>query len=99
VKLRPIGHADRDALLAIKKKEHEGNGLPYDGEFYLWDYQYYNRRFIEETLDLDDTLVKQYFPVSVVVPAILEIYQKLLGVQFEEIKGETWHPGGHAALV
>jgi hypothetical protein len=24
----------------------------------------------------------QYFPVSVVVPAILEIYQQLLGVQF-----------------
>jgi hypothetical protein len=31
--------------------------------------------------------------VSVVVPTILEIYQKLLGVRFVEHKGETWHPG------
>lgn len=33
------------------------------------------------------------FPVSVVVPTILEIYQNLLGVQFQEIHGSTWHPG------
>ncbi|KAF8125488.1 hypothetical protein EV363DRAFT_1532454 [Boletus edulis] len=30
----------------------------------------------------DDSLVKEYFPVSVVVPAILDIYQNLLGVKF-----------------
>ena len=39
-------------------------------------------------------LVKEYFPVSIVVPAILEIYQNLLGVQFEPIQNaSTWHPG------
>ena len=39
-------------------------------------------------------LVKEYFPVSVVVPTILEIYQNLLNVQFVEIKNDkTWHPG------
>lgn len=38
-------------------------------------------------------LVKEYFPVSVVVPTILSIYQNLLGVRFEEVKGSTWHPG------
>jgi len=37
-------------------------------------------------------VVKEYFPVTVVVPTILEIYQNLLGVRFEEIKGTTWHP-------
>lgn len=31
--------------------------------------------------------------MSVVVPAILEIYQNLLGVKFETFdEGETWHP-------
>jgi metallopeptidase MepB len=39
-------------------------------------------------------VVKEYFPVSTVVPAILEIYQNLLGVQFEAIKNaSTWHDG------
>ncbi|KDQ54110.1 hypothetical protein JAAARDRAFT_136150 [Jaapia argillacea MUCL 33604] len=91
-KLRPVGLLDRERLLALKKEEHEKKGLAFDGEFYLWDYRYYDRIYIERTLDLDDALVKEYFPVTVVVPTILEIYQNLLGVKFEEIKGETWHP-------
>ncbi|KAF8895394.1 hypothetical protein BD779DRAFT_1660241 [Infundibulicybe gibba] len=91
-KLRPVGIKEREILLALKKKEHEEKGLPFDGEFYIWDYRYYDRKYIEQTLDLDDMLVKEYFPVSVVVPTILEIYQNLLGVRFETITGSTWHP-------
>ncbi|KAI0789664.1 metallopeptidase MepB [Abortiporus biennis] len=91
-RLRPIGLKNREILLAMKKQEHDKLGLPFDGEFYLWDYRYYDRKYIEEKLDLDDSLVKEYFPVSFVVPAILEIYQHLLGVKFIEAKGETWHP-------
>ncbi|RDB18055.1 Thimet oligopeptidase [Hypsizygus marmoreus] len=92
VKLRPIGIKNREVLLALKKQEHEAKGLPFDGEFYIWDYRYYDRKYVEESLDLDDSLVKEYFPVSVVVPTILSIYQNLLGVRFEEIQGTTWHP-------
>ncbi|KAG5638172.1 hypothetical protein H0H81_001469 [Sphagnurus paluster] len=91
-KLRPVGIKEREILLALKKKEHAEKDLPFDGEFYIWDYRYYDRKYIEESLSLDDSLVKEYFPVSVVVPAILDIYQNLLGVHFEEIKGTTWHP-------
>ncbi|ELU36497.1 metallopeptidase MepB [Rhizoctonia solani AG-1 IA] len=43
----------------------------------------------------------EYFPVDVVVPTILEIYQDLLGVEFQEIKGNLWHPESkysHAAV-
>jgi Zn-dependent oligopeptidase len=78
----------------MKKKEHGERGIPFDGEFYLWDLQYYHRKYVKETLSLDDTLVKQYFPVSVVVQAILSIYQNFLGVRFEALKeASTWHPG------
>ncbi|KAF9497716.1 metallopeptidase MepB [Pleurotus eryngii] len=92
-KLRPVGLKEREILLELKKKEHEEKGYPFDGQFYLWDYRYYERLYIEKSLDLDDSLVKEYFPVSVVVPTILDIYQNLLGVRFEEIKGSSkWHP-------
>lgn len=57
--------------------------------------RYYDRLFVEESLSLDDALVKEYFPVDVVVPTILEIYQDLLGVKFEEVKGNLWFPGAH----
>ena len=92
-KLRPIGLKDRENLLAIKKDEPAEKGYPFDGEFYIWDYRYYDRKFIEKSLDLDDSLVKEYFPVTVVVPAILDIYQRLLSVRFVALETETWHPG------
>jgi hypothetical protein len=78
----------------MKKKEHEEKGIPFDGEFYLWDYRYYDRKYLEETFSLDENVVKEYFPVSAVVPSILSIYQNLLGVRFEALKeASIWHPG------
>ena len=77
----------------MKKKEHEEKQIPFDGEFYLWDFKYYNRKYVQETLSLDNMLVKEYFPVSVVVSTILSIYQNLLGVKFESLKASIWHPG------
>lgn len=88
-----MGLKDREAHLALKKREHEEKGFPFDGEYYVWDSKYYDRLYIAERLSLDDQLVKEYFPVSFVVPTILEIYQNLLGVTFVQIQGETWHPG------
>ena len=90
----PIGIKDREVLLALKKRECEEKGFAFDGEFYIWDHQYYHRKYIEETLSLDDMIVKEYFLVSTVVPAIMGIYQNLLGLQFEAIQNaSTWHPG------
>ncbi|KAI0927259.1 hypothetical protein AcV5_010517 [Taiwanofungus camphoratus] len=91
-RLVPLGEKEREVLLDLKKEEHSLKGLPFDGELYMWDYRYYHRRLIERTLQLDDQKVKEHFPVTTVVPAILDIYQNLLGVKFVEIQGETWHP-------
>ncbi|KAI0648050.1 Metalloprotease [Trametes meyenii] len=91
-KLRPIGLRDLETLLALKRKDHSEMGLPFDGEFWAWDHQYYERKYLAESLTLDEEMIKEYFPVASVVPAILEIYRELLGVTFFETKGETWHP-------
>jgi Zn-dependent oligopeptidase len=57
--------------------------------------RYYDNAFVEESLNLDDNLVKEYFPVGVVVPAILQIYQELLGVRFRDstANASLWHAG------
>ena len=84
---------ERENLLQLKAEELKDKGEPFDGVFHLWDYRYYDRLYVEKTLSLDDALIKEYFPVSVVIPAILEIYQNLLGVRFREVKDtQTWHP-------
>ena len=94
-KLHPIGARERTTLLALKQEEHAAKGYPFDGELYMHDFWYYQRRLLERELELDDQKVKEHFPVSKVVPAILEIYQKLLGVKFVPSNGTTWHPGTH----
>jgi Zn-dependent oligopeptidase len=92
-KLHPVGLKDRETLLKLKEKEHAEKGYSFDGAFYLWDYRYYDQKFIQSSLDLDEKLVKEYLPVSVIVPQIIQIYQNLLSIKFVEIKGEAWHSG------
>ncbi|KDQ07822.1 hypothetical protein BOTBODRAFT_38504 [Botryobasidium botryosum FD-172 SS1] len=94
-RLRPVGLKELNNLIHLKNEEeaaHKYENAPPTEVFHLWDYRYYDRLFTEKTLDLDDSLVKEYFPVNVVVPEILRIYQTLLSVRFEEAEGETWHP-------
>jgi Zn-dependent oligopeptidase len=51
------------------------------------------RNYEEAKLDLDNNLIKQYLPVSHVVPAVLDMYQELLSLRFvQEKEAETWHP-------
>lgn len=115
---------ERAALMALKEEDHHERGLPYDGEYYLWDnawvahvqsilysltdsnlanrliyFSYYGRIHTERTLQLDGDVLKQYFPVAHVVPAVLQIYQDLLGVEFRECEGEVWHSGAFSWLL
>ncbi|KAF8905842.1 hypothetical protein CPB84DRAFT_1726845 [Gymnopilus junonius] len=92
-KLKPLGINEIKALLELKRKEHEERGLPFDGKFYEWDHGYYRRLLLKQTLGLDGLVIKQHFPVSVVVPAVLSIYKDLFSLRFEEVKdASTWHP-------
>lgn len=45
---------------------------------------------------VDEQAISQYFPVKTVVPAILKLYEDLLGleiVKMDKSEGETWHEG------
>lgn len=95
-KLTPIGEAEKKVFLQMKKEEHAKRGWDFDNELYLWDYRYYDRLWTEQKLGLDDEKVKEYFPVNKVVPTILDIYRKLLSVNFYPIpkdspEGKFWH--------
>lgn len=93
-KITPLAKKEREELLKLKAEEVKNLGLDTDPcKLYAWDYRYYDRLYTEKNFDLKAELVKEYFPVSVVVQVILETYQSLLSVKFFQVKdAQLWHP-------
>lgn len=94
-KLIPIAQRERTELLKLKAEEIETLNIPNADptKLFIWDYNYYLRLYTEKHLDLKSELVKEYFPVSVVVKVILETYQSLLSVKFFQVDDpQLWHP-------
>lgn len=67
-------------LAPLAQHDHVAVPLTY------WDYFYYEEQYKRTHFALDANVVRQYFPVDHVVPAVLTIYQELLGVRFTEVK-------------
>ncbi|CAK9155833.1 unnamed protein product [Ilex paraguariensis] len=75
------------AMLKELKKKEEG-----ESNFGVEDLPYYVKRVQEQQFDLDFGVVKQYFPVNLVLSGIFKICQDLFGLRFEEISdAEVWH--------
>ncbi|GAA5912308.1 metalloendopeptidase [Sporobolomyces salmoneus] len=97
-KLTPLGQAEKEKFLALKKQEFEERGWGWneerDSHLRLWDYRYYDRLSLEKELSVDENLLQEYFPVSHVVPAVLDLYKDLLGIELVKVpkeEGETYH--------
>ncbi|MBV8172884.1 MAG: Zn-dependent oligopeptidase [Candidatus Eremiobacteraeota bacterium] len=87
-KLLPRAVSEINVLKALKKSS--GDASPWQP----WDYGYYENLLIKTKYAVNDEVVRQYFPVTKVLPAVMGIYQKLLGVTFHPIvPADTWAPG------
>ncbi|GAA6017292.1 hypothetical protein JCM11491_000619 [Sporobolomyces phaffii] len=97
-KLTPLGQEEKAKFIALKREEFQAKGWEWneerDSRLMLWDYRYYERLSLEKELDLDDNLLQEYFPVSHVVPAVLDLYKDLLGIELVKVPrehGETYY--------
>lgn len=91
-KLAPMGEKELAILKELKRKEKEERGEPFDGQFYVWDYRYYDRLHIEQSCHINHEEIKEYFPLETVVSKIMQMYQKLLGLKFVDVpEKQIWH--------
>ncbi|XP_009105309.1 probable thimet oligopeptidase [Brassica rapa] len=84
--LTDLASRELSFLKDLKRKE-EGE-LPFSVE----DLLYYIKRVEELQFDLDFGDIRQYFPVSLVLPGIFKICQDLFGIKIEEVTEiDVWY--------
>jgi len=79
VAILPKAKAERAELAALKGA----------GPFYAWDSAYYDNMLRKQKYSVDQTAIKQYFPVQHTLDAVLGVYSKLLDVSFKKIERPT----------
>ncbi|ROL48552.1 Thimet oligopeptidase [Anabarilius grahami] len=91
-RLRPVGEQERHYLLSLKHADCERRGLAFDGQLHAWDMPYYMNQVEQVKFAVDKDKLIEYFPLEVVTEGLLNIYQDLLGLTFQQVENaHVWH--------
>lgn len=86
-KLIPKGKAD---LAELERLKLEMTGVNEPIKSYDW--RYFENQLKKQKFQVDHELIRQYFPLDVVLKGMFEIYETLLGVTFKVASGApVWH--------
>ena len=87
-KLLPKAREEIAVLAALKAEQGD------DTPFAAWDYAYYQEQLEQTRHAVDSEAIRHHFPIDKVIPAVLELYQHLLGVRFHALEpANAWAPG------
>lgn len=81
--------AQKNVFLKITRELPESVTLTSDGLIKPWDAAYLKEWYKQKHLNVDDKLVRQYFPVEHVISQVMDIYQTFFGLKFETVNVEN----------
>lgn len=90
--------ADRDyeELLSVRKSHLSTEG----GVINPWESSYLSNILLEEKYQVDDEIIKEYFPLDNVLAGLFEVTQTLFNVRYVELENPSvWHPDVRAFEV
>ena len=94
--VRPKAEADYQELLSVRKTHLSSEG----GVITPWESSYLNNILLEEKYQVNDEVIKEYFPLDNVLAGLFEITQTLFNVRYAEIENPSvWHPDVRAFEV
>jgi len=100
-KLEPLMAEELAYWRELKAEELKalGKAVPAEGTQAItinpWDMRFYIKKSELMKYKIDDQLIRKYFPLEVVTKGLLEIYQRVLGWQFTELKDRPAHAVWH----
>lgn len=80
-KLAQRNKDDLSKLLKFKKEIEPGAT-----ELKAWDLTYLQYQLKKRDFSLDDEKIRAYFPAEIVIKGLFDVYSKLLGVKYAEVK-------------
>lgn len=102
VQLAPGGLREIEHLKEIKREDLRSRGLDAtnDGNYYLWDARFYDRKMVESEYSIDEQQIAEYFPLQSTIEGMLTIFEELFGFVFVEIDAaeRTKLSGMHPSL-
>ncbi len=87
-----MGEQERKYLMSLKHADCERRGLEFDGQLSAWDMPYYMNQVEQVKFAVDKDKLIEYFPLEVVTEGLLNIYQDLFGLRFQQVEdAHVWH--------
>ena len=99
-RLKEQGNRELARLAEAKRADFASRNLTFDGNVYVWDNSFYQRKVLQKEYSLDSARIKEYFPVQHIITEMLRIYEELFGFVFVELSTDEkkrLSPTGKAA--
>ena len=90
------GKEEREEMIKFKR---DLTGDP-NATLNHWDGSFYGNLFLKKNYKIETEKIREFFPMENVIAQTLDIYQELLGLNFQKLKdASTWHKDVQAYQV